>query len=706
MALINTIREKSGWAVGTVAIGMLLFIVGGDLVGGKNRLFNRNANVVGEVSGEKVELEDFNNTLEQAKQSFINQQGRQPDDQTMGYLRDQAWNQTIFRIAYQKEFDKLGLNTSEDEVWDMIQGKNIHPSLRQSFTDQQTGQFDRSKVLEFLQNLDKQQPQMQDSWQNFEANLSPERTAQKYTNLLKMSTYVTTAEAKRYDEDQNTRASIRYLFIPYFSISDSAVKVTDDQLQGYLDRNKGRYKVEDGRSIEYVAISVTPSKEDTAAVRQSADQLATQFASAPNDSLFVKLNSDQPYNKNFLSAADLPEKLRQQMPLAVGKVYGPYAENGSIGIYKVTAEKAGEQSAARASHILIKPDAQTPEAEAAAKAKATEILNKIKGGADFAAMAKQYGTDGTVSTGGDLGWFQSGRMVPEFEKAVFGAKSAGLLPAPVKTSFGYHIIKVTNAKTSLTYQVAAVQKAITPSDATRDAAYARAQELKGQATDQESFEKAVAKDKTLQKQEAKGLGRGDRNVNSLQNARELVRWAYGTAQKSTKVGDVSEVFDIGDQYVVAVLTGERSKGTADIASIKPELSATVRNEEKAKQIIAKLQGKTGTLEQLAAAYGAAAQVKTADGVVLGSGTIPGLGNEPLAVGKSFGLKAGQKSAPIEGEQGVLIVEPVSVQKPTAANDLVNVRKQLTSQRQNRADGLIYEAVKNNANIKDERNKFF
>ncbi|TGE26609.1 peptidylprolyl isomerase [Hymenobacter metallicola] len=710
MALINTIREKSSWAVGIVAIGLLLFIVGGDLIGGKNRLFNRNENSVGEIAGEKVDYEAFQAALEQAKQNYISQQGRQPDEQAMGYLRDQAWNQTIYRIAFSKEFEKLGITVSDDELTDMVQGKNIHPSIRQAFTDQQTGQFDRTKVIEYLRNLDKLPPQAQDAWRNFEANLPQERMGNKYNNLLKLSTYVTTAEVKQYNENQNTRASIRYLFVPYFSISDSAVKVSDEQLQAYLDKNKGRYKVEAGRSVEYVSIPVTASVEDSTAVRKQVDELAAQFRTAPNDSLFAKLNTDpeHPYSSAYVSPADMPEKLRQQLPLTVGQVYGPYAENGLYSIFKVTGQKAGAQAAARASHILIKPEGATPEAKAAALAKAKDVLAKIKGGADFAAMARQYGTDGTTATGGDLGWFTQGRMVPEFEKAVFGATSAGLLPNPVETSFGYHIIKITAPKTSQTYQIAAVQKGIAPSDATREAAYARAQELKGKATDLNSFRAAVAADKTLQKQEAKGLSSDARAVNNLQNARELVRWAYGAGQagKETKIGDVSEVYEIGDQYVIAVLTEERAKGTADVASLKQELSAAVRNEEKAKQIMAKLNGKKGTLEQIAAAYGPTAQVKTADNVVLGTGVIQGLGGEPLAVGKAYGVKPGQQSAPFQGEQGVLIVEPVKIEKPTVPTDVKAVRQQLTAQRTARADGAIYEAVKNNANIKDERTKFF
>jgi peptidyl-prolyl cis-trans isomerase D len=437
--------------------------------------------------------------------------------------------------------------------------------------------------------------------------------------------------------------------------------------------------------------------------------VAAQFATAPVDSLFVKLNSDQPYNGAFRSPADLPEELRKQLPLAPGKVYGPFAENGTYSLYKVTGSKAGTQSSARASHILIKADGTTPEAKAAAKAKAQDLLNKIKGGADFAAMARQFGTDGTKDQGGDLGWFGQGRMVPEFEKAIFGASGPGLLPNVVETSFGYHVIKVTAAPTKQTYQVAEVKKSITPSDATREAAYARAQQLKGEATSLESFRALATKDKTLVKQEAKNLDRSARSVNNLQNARELVRWAFGFNPNggTTKVGDISEVYEMGDQYVIAALTDERGKGTATVASMKPELTALVRNELKAKQILAKLPaGPTLALEEMAAKYGPTAQVATADGVVLGQGNFPNVGFEPLAVGKALALKPGQKSAPIQGEQGVLVVEPLNVTPAPATANVKAIQQQLTQQRSSRQDGIIYEAVKAHANVKDNRSKFF
>jgi peptidyl-prolyl cis-trans isomerase D len=709
MALINTIREKSGVAVGAVAVGMLLFIVGGDLIGGKNRLFGRDGQAVGEVNGSKIELPEFNAALEQAKQNFANQQGRPPDEQATGYLRDQTWNQLLYRRAFQPEIDKLGLAVSDEEMIDMVQGDNPNPAIRQAFTDPKTGQFDKARLIEYLKNLDKLPPEAQAAYHNFEASLRDfDRPVNKFNALLKNSVYVTTAEARIFDQAQNSKANFRYLFVPYSSVSDSAFKPTDEQLQDYLDRHKARYKVEDGRSIEYIVVPETATKADSATLRESVAGLAQQFRTAPNDSLFVRANSDQPYNHAFLSPADLPEKLRQQLPLKTGEVYGPYVEGNTLAIYKVTGAKAGAKPAARASHILIKADAQmTPEAKAAAKKQAQDILNKIKAGADFAAMARQFGTDGTKDQGGDLGWFDEGRMVPAFSKAVFAASGTGLLPTLVETSFGYHIVKVTAPKTSQTYQVAAVVKAVQPSDATREAAYARAEQLQADAGSLEAFRALPTKDKTLQKQEAKFVARDAQTVGNLPGSREIVRWAFGfnpDGGSETKVGDVRK-FDIGDTHVIAAVTDARTKGTATIESIRPELTAAVRNELKAKQIMAKLAGKTGSLEDLAKIAGNGAVVQTAEGAAQAQGTIPNVGFEPDAVGRAFALKPGQKSAPIQGEQGVLVVEPTGV-FPATPSDLKMVRQQLMQQRQQRQDGLIYEAIKGQAKVQDNRSKFF
>lgn len=702
MALINKIREKSGWAVGAIAIGLGVFIVGGDLLGGNSRLMGNDANEIGEIAGEKVEYQEFDAIFQQAKANYENQVGRAANEGELGMIREQAWNQLIFKIALQKEYDRLGIEVTDDELADMVQGNNIHPAVKQAFTNPQTGEFDRTQVVQYLKNLDQMGPNARPMWTTFEQGILSDRLQSKYANLLSNTVYVTTAEAKNFYSAQNATASIKALFVPYFTLADSSIVVTDAQLQDYYNSHKDLYKVEEGRSLEYVTIPVSASNEDSTYARQEIAQLTQQFATAANDSAFVNINSDQPYDGTYRTPGDLPEELRTQMPLQEGKVYGPYTGNGTMALYKVVDAREGA-STVKASHILIKAENDTPEAKAAAKTKAQDVLNQVKSGADFAQMATQYGTDGTAAVGGDLGWFSEGRMVPAFEKPVFGFSGTGLLPELVESEFGYHIVKVTAPKTNQTYKIAAMQRSIEPSETTRDASYAIADKLSGTSGSAEEFRKNIAENKSLAKEEAANIGKNNVLVNNLNNARELVRWAYS---KDAEVGDVSPVFEIDDQFVVATLTGKREKGYADVDAIKEELTAAVRNEAKARQIIDKLKTGKGTLEQIAASYGPEAMVKTADNVTFASGSIPGIGIEPVAVGKAFGLKLGAHTAPFEGQGGVMIVELTSLNKAPESSELAAVKEQLVTTRATRAANDALEAVKEKSDIKDNRVKFF
>jgi peptidyl-prolyl cis-trans isomerase D len=703
MALINKIREKSGYAIGFIALAMISFMILGDLLGPNSRLLGGNNNVIGEIAGKEITIQEFETALQGVKQNYAAQTGKQPTEDELVSLREQTWGQMILKVAYQKEFDRLGIEVSDDELVDMVQGNNVHPVIKQTFVNPQTGQFDRSLVAKYLkEDLPKVPAEQQAAWYNFEANLSPERELAKYNNLIKLSNYVTTAEAKRYQSEQNDKASVKYLYVPFFTISDSSIKVTDEQLQAYLDKNKERYKVEESRAIEYVTIPIKPSATDSASVRKEIDEMAQQFAVADNDSLFVNANSDVPFNGTSLNAGSLPEQLKGQH-LEKGKVFGPFSENGAYTIFKVMEVNDNGKASARASHILIRAANATPEAKAAAKKKAEEVLAKIKAGADFSLMAAQNGQDGTASQGGDLGFFSQGAMVPAFEKAVFGAKSAGLLPNVVETDFGYHIIKITAPKTTRNYKVATVVRAISPSDETRDIALRRADELAGTSQNLEALRQNIAKDKSLVKTEAKSVRTTDRAINNLANAREVIRWAFSD---KTDKNNVSPVYEVDNQYVVAALVSKQDKGYAKVNDIRDELTAAVRNELKAQQIVAKLQGASGSLEQVAAKYGPEAVVKTAAGVTLAASTIEGLGFDPIATGKAFGLKQGARSKPFEGQTGVMVVELQQLDKINFSGDMSGVKKQLETARSGRAEGSVFQLIRDRSDIKDYRIKFF
>ena len=703
MALINKIREKSGWAVGAIAIGLGIFVVGGDLLGPNSRLLGNDATVIGEIAGEEIDYNEFDEVLQQIKANYENQVGRAATEGELAMLREQAWNQLIFKIALEKEYERLGIEVTDEELADMVQGNNIHPAVQQAFVNPQTGLFDQSQVVQYLANLDQMGPEARPMWANFEKGIVEDRIATKYNNLLAKSVYITTAEAKNFYKAQNATANLNVLFVPYATMPDSAVQVSDAKIKEYYERNKELYKVEEGRTIEYVVVDVNASKEDSTYYQQEVAQLTQQFANATNDSAFVYTNSDQPFDGTYRTPGELPEVLRKQLPLQEGKVYGPFNNNGSMALYKVMDAKEGAQSAIRASHILIRPEGDTPEAKAEAKAKAQDVLNKVKGGADFAQLAAQHGSDGTASVGGDLGWFAEGRMVGPFDKAVFAHSGTGLLPNLVETEYGYHIVKVTEPKTKQQYKIAAVERSVEPSETTRDAAYAIADELAGTSGSTEEFRENVAKNKSLVKEEAKEIGKNQILVNNLNNARELVRWTYS---RDTEVGDVSPVFEVGDQFVVATLTGKREKGYAKIEDIKEELTAAVRNQVKAEQIMAKLKGKNGSLDQIAASYGPNAMVKTAENVTFASTAIPGFGVEPVAIGKAFGMKKGSRTEPIEGQNGVMIVELLSMNPAPEINDYTNVKEQLRGMRAGSIQSKAFEAIKEKADIKDNRVKFF
>ncbi|QHT68306.1 peptidylprolyl isomerase [Rhodocytophaga rosea] len=704
MALIGKIKEKSGWAIGLIAISLGLFVVGGDILGPNSVILGNNSQDVGEIAGEDISIKEYSQELEVMKYNYTNNTGKNPTEEEMAGLREQAWNQLIEKIAYQKQYEKLGLAVSDDELEDMVQGDNVHPAVKQAFTNPATNQFDKSLVINYLKGIDTLPAQQQAAWINFENQLGPQRLRTKYENLLSLSSYVTKEEAKRDYVSQTAKADVKFLYVPFFSIPDSTIKVTDAQLEDYLNRNRDKYEGEETRTIEYVTFPVLPSAQDSAFFYDEIKNLAKGLASAQDDSTFAKTNTDVPADGGYVTLSEIPQQLQGDIATFIeGGMYGPYREGDTYSIYKLSDIKDDTVYSVRASHILFRADS-TDAGKAEALKKAREVLQQIKGGASFEEMARVHGTDGTAQQGGDLGWYtQGGGFVKSFENALFSFNGIGLLPNPVETEFGYHLIKVTQPKTNRKYKLATIKKVISAGDATEEEAFRKADQFAGTTENREQFRENLKKDKTLTSFTAEKLRPNDNNVNALQNAREIVRWAFS---EDTKVGDVSkEVFRLDNQYVVATLTGKTEKGDATVEDFRTELTSKVRNELKAEQITKKLANVTN-IDAAAKAYGDQAQVNTATDVTLSSNTLQNVGFDPVAVGKIFGLKQGQRTKPFSGENGVLVIE---MTKYTAAPDIADYsqyKNQLAQTYKSRTSYYVNEAVKDFAKIEDKRYKFY
>ncbi|MDH5248670.1 MAG: SurA N-terminal domain-containing protein [Cyclobacteriaceae bacterium] len=702
MAFIGTLRNKMGtWVVIFVFVAIAAFILG-DLFSGNSSILNWGRNSIGEIAGREISFDEFQSVIREREANYYLQMGREAGEREMISLRQQAWDLLIARHAIQSQYAEVGVEVSDDEVWDMIQGKNVDESVKMAFTNQETGQFDPNRVVAYLGQL-KSMPEGSEArvrWELFQRDLKPSRERIKYENLLIKGSYITTAEAEREYHLQTDVAEMKFVYVPFYAISDSAISLTDAVTKAYYNKNVDKFKTEESRDMKYITVPVVASAEDSLVVKEDLALAVKEFKGAQEDSIYATLNTDgqSPYSKYTI--ASLPAFVPFDS-LVQGKVFGPFLDENVYKVVKVSRIFQDTVYNARAKHILIKWDDASAGAKKAAKEKAQNILKEIKAGADFGAKAQEFGTDGTASRGGDLGWFSSGQMVKPFESAVFGATRTGLLSDVVETDFGYHIIEVTDIKNNTAYQLAIVEREITPSDATINESFRKAEAFAADLSGIEDFDK-TAKEQGLVVQEAKNVLAGDRRIGILGEARQVVQWLF----RDASVGKISQVFDLDDQNVVAVMTGRIEKGYKPYESVKAEITPAVRNEAKGKIIIEKLSDAKGTLEEVANAFGSDANVYSSSDLKMSSNSLPNAGFDPQAVGLAFSLENGKRSKPFAGENGVIIME---LQNKTIAPSIADYgvyKSQLEQGRQNSKTRGIAEAIKESSDIVDKRYKFY
>lgn len=688
-----------------VGAAILAFVIA-DLLGPQSSLFSDVDRTVGEIAEEEVTLEEFQNKMDELEAQFaLRNGGRNLTESQRSALRNQAWDALVAQKSFKKQYEDLGLKVTDEEVIDMVQGNNISEELRQSFVNPETGEFDRNMLINYLANIENMPPQQQAMWFAFESSLRPGRERMKYENMLLKSEYVTTAEAKREYMNQNSVAEIQYLYVPFYAVSDSLVQVTDSELKNYLEKNKERYQTDGGRSIRYVSFPIQPSAEDREAFTRELNSLKNDFANAQNDSLFAVTNTEGGQAFGKYAPDQLPAELRNDVDnLQEGQVYGPFNNNGNFVLYKISSIGEDDAARAKASHILISAPEASPEAEkTAAREKAEALLKRLRAGEDFEALARENSDDApSANRGGDLGWFSEGQMVEPFEQAVFEQNEPGLVNRVIETNYGYHIINVTNAKENTVYRIARIETALNPGQNTRNMAYRRAELFASSIEDSEDFDRQVKSD-TLNAETARNIQKNDRRIDDLDEARNIVMWAF---RDKTSVGDVSEVYELEDRYIVATVIGKTEKGTASLEDVRDEVTAAVKNEKKAQQIKEKLASINGTLEEKAQAYGADANVYSASEVRPGDFSLPTIGYAPAAVGVAFGQAEGQVSKPVEVQNGVVVVKTIAKTEAQEIADYAATREQIAQRRLNRVPYQIAEAVKDAAEVEDKRYKFF
>lgn len=700
MSVIQKIRDKYATVmIIAVCVSLVAFLLMDAFVGPKS-FFHRSTEV-GEINGQGIEYRDFATQLQNRESAYrANTQNGAIDEMTRHQLQDEVWNTYVSNILLGEEFDKLGIGFSDDEMKNLTVTPDADPQIKSIpvFADPKTGAFDPNRVIEFLNQLSTMPANSQErqQWLQLEDYLRNTSLRRKFSSLVKEGIFVPKWLQEEYAKERNQYVDVSYVGVPYTTIGDSSVKVSDDELRAYLNAHSALFHQEEARRIEYVSFDAIPTAKDSSVVMKEVQDLKATFDTIGADQVeaFINRNSETQYYNQFLPEAMLqvPEK-DSILRLPTGVVYGPYFSNNMVVMAKVMAKTMMPDSVV-VRHILISTQA-TP--DSIAKQRIDSIENAIRNGADFATMVQQFSDDnGSKQTGGEYTITPATNFVPEFKDYAFEHKKGDM--GVVKSEYGYHLIQILDQKNiGPAYKIAYLTKRMDPSQETDNTVFSEANEFAGKNRTKADFDKS-AQQQGLNKRLAENIQSSDYQIQGIGEARDLVRWAY-----DAKPGDVSNVFSLDNHYVVAVLTGIQKEGTAQLSDVRPQVEAAVRQNKKAAQIAQKMKG--ATLDAVAQSAGQpAAQAQHLNFM---TPFIPNSGFEPKVVGAAFDkqLGKGKLSAPVYGNNGVYVLQVDSLTtETTAASD--NATQQTEASMQNAVLGQMLDMLKKEGDVKDYRLKFF
>ena len=697
MAIISTLRDKMGkFLVVVVGFSIAAFVLG-DILGPNSSIGGQNRNIVGEINGEDIDLILFTSVYEQLAYNFSLNQGRSPNNVEISNLRDQAWEKLINDISYMNQYEQLGLQVTDRESVDMVQGNNIHPMIVEAFTDPSTGYFNVDNVIGYLQNLSNQPSGQQQAWYSFESNLRPMRLRTKYDNLIGLSTHINSLQSQNEYFSTSKTIDLSYYFIPFYKVPDSLFNVSSKEMRSYLKKNREDYKQEESRSIDYAFFPLLPSKEDSLYFEDEIKNVTSRLLSGDiNDSTFALLNSDgfNPYVKYNID--QIPEELKNK---SIGDVSNYKFENGSLIVYKLSDIVEDQNFKARAKHILLKFDDSNKNI---VRLEAERVLSLVKNGSDFDETARTYSQDvGSASSGGDLNWFSEGRMVKPFEDAVFSRKRAGLIPRIIESEFGYHIIYVTQPKTKSSYVVTTISKEILPSDNTRNNIYRAAEmfKIESKASNKSFTEYADENNKSINSEN--DLDNKASNFGNLENARSVVIWTYDDKRY---INDLSEVIELDDGYIVAHVSDIKEEGTKNIDEVENSIRKKIIDNKKFNHLSKILIGYE-SLDELKEIY-ENGDVYSMPDLTFNSNSLLNVGYSPEAVGVAFSMNENELTKPFKIDDGIIVIQLNNIVDADTLSSYDEYGISLLQANKFTSPIKIDNAIKMFSDIEDYRYKFF
>ena len=720
MATLQKIRSY-----GTVLIlilGLALFaFIAEELVRALSSSRNANRQVIGQVYGKDVNYQQFNELVEEYENAVkLGNGGQSLSEAQSIQIRDQVWNELVSQQIIEHEAKALGLCVSDAELQNIINTGSSQLLRQTPFVNQQ-GQFDVNALKQFLTNYEEimanaDYPEAQKEamtsyykyWKFVEKQVRQETLAQKYQTLISSCLLSNPISAKAAFEARNNETSVLLAAVPYTTIKDTDVEPQEDELKAKYSEMQKQYPdmfdmLQEARDIKYIVVPVTASQADKDDLMKEMNEYKAALDSSENLANVVRESrSIVGYSGLPVARKSLPNDIAVQLDsLAPGALVGPtvnVAEN-TMSVVKYIAKVQQPDSV---EYRLI----SVPGTDAKAKKSADSIYNALAAGAPIDTIAKKYNQAAEAQwiTSANVGNSSLRDDDRQFVDLLFNTPAGTLKRLDI--AGGSFIIKVTDRRNIIDkYNVAVIKRAIDFSEDTHNQIWNKFSSFLAANPKQEDIEANAAKE-GYNVQTAQYIGSGDHYIAGIRSTTDALRWVFN---KSTKVGDVSELYEAGnanDQLLVVMLTAVHKKGQRDFKdeNLQQILSQEVLKDKKAAQIIDKIQNMKSVAE---VAKMAGAVQDTVSHITFASPVFVQkvASSEPILSGAASTAKQGQFVTGIKGEGAVYAFQVLSKNKLEGKFDQKQEEAQQANTYMRNMQGLM-QTLARKAKITDNRYLFY
>ena len=712
MAILSKIRERSVFLILIIGLALLAFVL--DPSSLQNLFQSNKVDVVGEVNGETISREDFAAEVEQYKARY----GRASNQQAMNF----AWDKMVGEKIYADQLEKAGIVVGAEDVWNTILTMPFFTNGPRFKNE--AGLFDQEKVKEYIANIKdealnapktSQEAIVWNTWLRTEEAMKKNLEIEALNNLVKVGLGASLKEGYRDYKFNNEKVSAKYVYVPYTSIADSSVIVTNADYTAYIKNNASEFEVDESRDLKLVKFNIVASEKDKedlknilASYIDDNEKFGTKgLRNATDSEAFMEdAKSDLPLNNAYVFKSKLPAAISETVFAGKeGDVVGPYQENGFYKISKI-ADFMQLPDSVKASYITVgyrgSQRSNSLKTKEQAEKTADSILRLVKNSSSkFVEIANVINEDSSKGKGGELGWVsKDAAFSPNFDSdfATYLFENKKGTVEVVETQFGYQIIKIEDQKN---YQKASklvtLSRQILPSVETENIYYQNAETFASNLVNGGDID-ALAKESSYTVLPAIGIKVLDENVPGLATSqRQIVNWAFSSENNLNSV----KRFDVDNGYVVALLNGKTPKGLSPVSSVVGKIKSILINKKKAELIAAKMKG--STLEEIASNNGVS--VSTANNVSLASPTLSGVGAEPMIVGAMMGSSEGKLVNKLAGAKGVFAFDVTGKQAAVELPNYESTRNKIADKAQLKSNS-IYNSLKSSYEISDNRSQLY